>query len=430
MITHCALCLLLLGTAIEETPSTAASTTIENAIENSAAPGSGGLDRTSTANATSARAETGYAPFRSRTTTAPRELSIDDELDPSVVGVPVGTLTHVKGVRANHIYGTGLVVGLNGTGDQSQATRKMLANIQANADLNIDARDINSKNAAMVLLTADLPPFAENGSHINVTVASLGDATSIVGGQLIQAPLYGDDGRVYALAQGAVVVGGFTASGDGAEVTKNHTTVGIVPNGAIVEETVRMRPVDDQGRITLMLHEPDFTTARRIADAIEARFPGIARPVDAGVVRVDIPEEWLASNGSVALLGEIQRLTVQPRIPARVVVNERTGTIVVGQGVRIEPVAVNVGNLHVTIRESAIASQPEEFAERGNTEVLDRTDITTDEELTDVIVLDPGVSVSAIAESLGALGVSSRDLISLLVALEEAGALHAELVRQ
>lgn len=347
----------------------------------------------------------------------------------SNLGVPISTLTHIRGVRSNQISGQGLVVGLNGTGDQSQATRQLIASMFAQRDVNTSARDINAKNAAVVWVTAELPPFVENGSRINATVASLGDATSIVGGLLLQTQLMGTDGTVYALAQGSVVVGGFSAGGDGASVQKNHTTVGIVPKGGIIEETVAMRPVDDQGRMTLLLHDPEYTTARRIADAINGSYPGTAAMVDAGTVRLTIPQTLIDEEQQVAFISQVQRLSVRPEIPARIVINERTGTIVVGNGVRIEPVAINTGNLTFTIQERTVASQPGPFSD-GVTERLDRTTVTAEEDINDTIVLDPGVDVSRIASDLNALGVSPRDIISLFIALKDAGALHGEIVRQ
>jgi flagellar P-ring protein precursor FlgI len=344
----------------------------------------------------------------------------------SAESVRVSDLVDVGGVRSNPLRGTGLVVGLNGTGDQSKATRQAYANVLNRALLRVDPRDLNTKNVALVEVMATLPPFARGGSRIDALVSSTGDATSLQGGTLMFTELYGADGEVYAVAQGALVVGGYIAAGQAASVQKNHPTVGRIPNGALVEREVAMRPLSPSNTVDLTLRSPGFVTARRLADAINGRFAASAATIDGGTVRVRLPA-GVPPAESTGFIAEILSLSIEPEEIARVVVNARTGTVVAGGNVVIRPVAITHGNLSFSITEAPEVSQPAPLSD-GTTVVVPRTDVSTHEEQKALVVVPGGASVKEVAEVLNSLGVTPRDLIEILSALKEAGALHAELV--
>ncbi len=340
--------------------------------------------------------------------------------------VRIRDLVRVEGERQNQLVGYGLVVGLEGTGDSAQvaftnqAVRNLVTRFGNRPDV---TAQIKTKNAAVVMLTADLPAFVKPGDRIDVVVSSLGDARSLQGGVLLQAPLQGADGRVYAVAQGAVSLGGFGASGAGARVTKNHPTVGRIPNGALVEAEVPMDIVVDD-RVSLCLRRPDYGTAARIAAAIvQSPFAARAAAVDGGTVEVEIPEAY---RGRVTdFLADLGELTVEVGLPAKVVVNERTGTIVVTGPVTISPVAVAHGSLTVEVHTSVQVSQPPPLS-GGQTVAAPESAVSASEARASLARIQ-AATVDDLVEALNALRATPRDIIAILQALKEAGALHADL---
>ncbi|MGQ9524037.1 MAG: flagellar basal body P-ring protein FlgI [Armatimonadota bacterium] len=339
--------------------------------------------------------------------------------------VRIKDLATVGGVRSNQLVGYGLVVGLNGTGDSQQVrfSSQSIANMLQRFGVTVSPSGLRAKNVAAVMVTADLPPFARAGSRIDVTVSSLGDATSLQGGTLLQTPLMGADGQVYAVAQGAVSVGGFTAGGTGTAVTKNHVTAGRIPAGAIVEREVPM-PIGKSGAILLTLGASDFVTASRVASAVNAKLPGSASAVDAATVRVDVPPN--RASDLVGLIAELEELAVEPDAAARVVVNERTGTVVVGGAVRISAAAVTHGDLHVEIGVDTIVAQPPALS-GGSTAVVTQPTVSAKEEARAMVAIKATASVDDLVKALNALKVTPRDVIAILQALKQAGALHAAL---
>ncbi len=334
-------------------------------------------------------------------------------------------LAHFRGVRENQLVGYGLIMGLDGTGDKKGTgfTLRSMSHLLESVGLTVSPDEMNVKNVAAVMVTATLPAYSRQGSRIDVTVASIGDASSLRGGILIQTPLEGADGRVYAVAQGPISVGGFSAdSPDGSSVSQNSVTVGRIPSGALVERELGMTL--DAEFLDLGLNRPDVVTAQRIADAVSAVQPG-AVAVDPGTVR--IPTEGVPSLVSLmAQLGEVQ---VEPGVPSRVVINERTGTIVAGGDVRIRPVAIAHGNLSIRIDNKTDVYTPEPFSPPGTeTERAENSEIDVDDERASFFSLPSSSSLSELADALNTLGVSPRDVIAIFQALKEAGALDAELV--
>jgi flagellar P-ring protein FlgI len=338
-------------------------------------------------------------------------------------------LVSIEGVRDNQLVGYGLVVGLNGTGDKTQTvfSAQSLTNLLARMGIQVNPTAILVKNTAAVLVTADLPPFAQPGTRIDISVAAIGDATNLRGGVLILTSMKGPDGQVYAAAQGSVVTGGFVAGrGGGSSQTVNHPTAGRVPNGAIIEKLAPS--VAPGGRIKLQLRQADFTTAARISGAINKKFGSDgaepARAENAALISVDTPAVY--KSNVVELLGEIENLTVEADLPARVIVNERTGTIVMGKDVRIAPVAILHGTLTVEIQTILNTSQPEPLSS-GQTTVTPQTNVTAKEEKARNVVLKQGASVEELVRALTAIGSTPRDIIAILQNLKAAGALEAEL---
>jgi flagellar P-ring protein precursor FlgI len=339
-------------------------------------------------------------------------------------------LVQVAGVRSNQLIGYGLVVGLDGSGDQTtQApfTTQSLENMLQQFGITVPASARPQlKNAAAVMITADLPPFAKPGQDIDVTVASIGNAKSIRGGQLLMTPLRGADGNVYAVAQGSVVVGGVSAKGkSGSSVQVNISASGRIPNGASVERSVPSS-FASTGDLTLNLNTADFTTATRIATAINRAYgAGTAQPLDGGSVSVRGPQD---PAQKVAWLGAIQSLDVEPGdAPARVVVNSRTGTVVIGTDVRVSAAAVSHGAIQVTIGEQPLVSQPAPFS-RGQTAIVPSSSVQISEGGGHMFKFGPGVSLDTIVRAVNQVGATPSDLISILQALKQAGALHADLV--
>jgi flagellar P-ring protein precursor FlgI len=337
-----------------------------------------------------------------------------------------------EGVRDNMLIGYGLVVGLNGTGDSltnAPFTETSLIGMLERLGIKTDATTASSmktKNVAAVMVTATLPAFAAQGSHIDVSVSTLGDAKSLLGGVLLVTPLLGADGEVYAVSQGSLAVGGFSAQGQGTTVTKGVPTAGRIANGGIVEREVNFR-LSDLGSIRLSLHNPDFTTARRVAESINKYLKvQAAEAVDSGTVRVLVPDE--RRNDVVGLLTDIEQLQVEPDQPARVVIDEQSGVIVMGENVRINTVAIAQGSLTIKITETPQVSQPAPLSQGGTTTVVPRTDVNVNEdEGKKIAMLRHGVSLQEVVQSLNALGIGPRDMITILQSIKAAGALQADL---
>lgn len=349
-----------------------------------------------------------------------------------MVAAPVGTrlkdLVSIEGVRDNQLVGYGLVVGLNGTGDKRQTvfSAQSLANLLARMGVSVTPTAIQVRNTAAVLVTATLPPFAQPGTRIDITAAAIGDSTNLQGGILVLTPLKGADGQVYAAAQGSVVTGGFVAGkGGGNSQTLNHPTAGRVPNGGIVEKP--SPSVLPEKRIKLQLRQGDFTTAARIAAAINLKFGSDklqpAHAESSALILVDTPPSYQARN--IEFIGELESILVEADRPARIVINERTGTIVMGKEVRIAPVAILQGNLTVEVQTTLDVSQPQPLA-TGQTTVTPQVNVTAKEEKARNVVLKQGASVEELVRALTAIGSTPRDIIAILQNLKASGALEAD----
>lgn len=338
-------------------------------------------------------------------------------------------IARVQGARENSLYGYGLVIGLNGTGDRgttSPFTPQAIASMLQRLGVTVPAINLNGRNVAAVMLTTRLPPFTKPGTTLDVTVSSLGDASTLQGGTLLLTPLLGPDGGTYALAQGPLSVGGISASGQsGDTVQKNHPTVGRIPNGAIVEREVPMAL--DRGSITLTLNAPDFTTSVRLAQAVNAAVRSeVARAVDPSTVVVLVPPD--RQSRLMEFIAQIESVTLRVDAPARVVINERTGTVIMGSHLRIATVAIAHGNLTIQIKEDKQVSQPQPFAPPGSqTVVVPKSEVTIKEEKGQLLIVPEGASIGDVVQGLNALGVTPRDLIAILQAIRQAGALMAEL---
>ncbi len=345
------------------------------------------------------------------------------------VEIRIKDIVEFDGVRGNDLVGYGLVVGLNGTGDgirNAPFTEEIMSNILERLGVNISGEQFRPKNVAAVFVTGTLPPFARAGGRIDVTVSAIGDAKSLVGGTLIMTPLNAADGQIYAVAQGTVIAGGISAEGKGSSVVQGVPTSGMIPSGARIEREVDF-DFTQLKSIRLALRSPDFTTAGRIENRINREFGHVvARMLDAGTVLVDIN-----STGEISAahaLSRIEQLKIEPELKARVVVDQNSGTIVMGQDVRISRVAVSQGNLTIRIQEEPIAVQPNPFSQ-GQTIVVPRTKASIEENPGNGLVeVDGGTTLSEVIAGLNALGVSSRDMIDILKSIKAAGALHAELV--
>ncbi|MCF6289671.1 MAG: flagellar basal body P-ring protein FlgI [Desulfobacterales bacterium] len=335
-------------------------------------------------------------------------------------------IADIAGVRDNQLVGYGLVVGLNGSGDGAgtRFTVQSLVNMMERMGLTIDRNAVKVSNVAAVMVTAQLPPFARTGNGLDVLVSSVGDAKSLVGGTLLMTPLKGADGLIYAVAQGPLMVGALSFGGKAAKVQTNHPTVGRIPGGALIER--QLPPVlPDNGELVYRLRQADFSTVARMTRVINDRFgAGTAEPLDGGGVRIVIPEGY---RDKVLFIADLEGLQLQPDARARIVLNERTGTIVMGKDVRISTIAVSHGNLSLMINESASVSQPNPLAQ-GDTVIVPETTIQVNEDQSELVVLQRGVSIGEVARALNAIGATPRDLIAIFQAIKAAGALHAELV--
>lgn len=354
-------------------------------------------------------------------------VSIAFAQSPTAPTVRLKDIAQIRGVRSNQLIGYGLVVGLEGTGDSSGAlfTVQSIANMLERFGITVPPNAIKVKNVAAVMVTAELPPFARAGNTIDVVVSSIGDARSLQGGTLLQTPLRGADGQIYAVAQGPISIGGFNFGGGGARVQRNHTTVGRIPNGAVIEREVPSTFLHGDNSLTIQLHKPDFTTAARVVSSIRSAFPNLAvRAVDPATIRVGL--DAASSVDPVMLIAQLEMLSVLPDVVARIVVNERTGTVVINGDVRIAPVAIAHGGITVRVQTTFEVSQPPPLS-GGRTQVVPQTQVDATEEPARMVFLREGASVESLVKALNALGVSPRDLIAILQALKSAGALHAEI---
>ena len=347
-------------------------------------------------------------------------------------GSRIKDLIDVEGARDNQLNGYGLVVGLAGTGDSKiDSTLQTIANALKNFGVNVPMDDIKSGNVAAVMVTAEIPPFVKPGTRIDVTISSIGDSKTLQGGVLLQVPLQGADKTVYAVAQGAIAVGGFLGGQGGpggATVQKNHPTVATIPNGAIVEREIPTQIVSN-GSMNLMLRDADFTSAARMAEAINRVFPNTAVARDSKTINVLLPQEY--SNYEVNFLATIGSIEVEPDTAARVVINERTGVIVATSNVRVSKVAVSHGSLTISVASNLTASQPNGSFfgnSAGTTEVLNSTTTDVNEQKGSFKLVEEAPTIEKVATALNALGVSTRDMMSIFQTMKRAGALQAELV--
>jgi len=334
----------------------------------------------------------------------------------------------ISGVRDNQLVGYGLVVGLNGSGDSAstQFTVQSLVNMMERMGLSVDRNAVKVSNVAAVMVTAQLHPFAKTGNGVDVLVSSTGDAKSLAGGTLMMTPLKGADGQVYAVAQGPVMVGSLSFGGKAAKVQTNHPTVGRIPGGALVERELPA-VLPEGNELVYRLEEADFTTVSRMATVVNDKFgAGAATPLDGGSVKIAIPAAF--QNDKVSFISTLEGLELRPDAQARIVMNERTGTIVVGEDVRISTIAVSQGNLSLVIKESADVSQPNPLSKTGETVTVPKTSIKVTEDKSELVILQNGVTIGEVARALNAIGATPRDLIAIFQAIKAAGALHAELV--
>jgi flagellar P-ring protein precursor FlgI len=335
-------------------------------------------------------------------------------------------IVEINGVRKNQLVGYGLVVGLDGSGDGKKATFTVqsMASMLEKMGVTVDQDDIQVKNVAAVMVTAKLPPFAKRGNRIDVLVSSIGDAKNLQGGTLMLTPLKGIDGKVYAVAQGPVNTGGFGAGGTASTVVKNFPTVGRVLSGAIIEREVP-NTFADRDRLTFSLHNPDFNTAASVVDVINAQFSEpVARARDAGTIEIRVPDRYLGNT--VPLLASLSTLEVETDNDAKVVINERTGTVVMGDQVRISTIAIAHGNLSIVVQENVDVSQPLPLS-GGQTVASPNTQINVQEDAKQLMVVPKGVSIGQVVNALNALGATPRDLIAIFQAIKAAGALQADL---
>jgi len=343
-------------------------------------------------------------------------------------GVKLRDLVMVAGARDNQLVGYGLVAGLAGTGDMNQTYDiQTIANMLKRYGINIPAATIMSKNVAVVMVTADIPPFVKNGARIDVTVASMGDAKSLSGGVLLQTPLVGADGKVYAVAQGPLVLGGFAAGeggAGGATVTKNHPTTAQIVSGALVEREIPTQFVENHS-VELLLRNPSFNSASAMAIAINQVFTNSAHAVDSTTVRVQVPDDESASP--VDFIARLDMIEVTPDTPARIIINERTGTIVATAAIHISSCAVASGNITINVAQTLDVSQPNPLS-GGTTTVTPRTSTSVTENKSSLVTLQELPTVEKVAAALNALGASPRDMMSIFEAMKQAGALQAELI--
>jgi len=341
-------------------------------------------------------------------------------------------IARVNGVRSNQLIGYGIVVGLNGTGDSASAsfTYHSIVSMLEHMGITVAKDQISVNNVAGVMVTASLPPFAKEGSTLDVTVSSVGNATDLTGGTLLMTPLKAADGNVYAAAQGSVSIGGASSAGSndgGVSVQKNHPTVGRIPEGALIEREVPTTMMS--GNVIMMtLRNPDFTTSERVAEAVNKTMgSSLATPVDAGNISLTVPKEF--QNRLTAFVAEVEAVQVTPDMAAKIVINERTGTIVAGENVRVSKVAVAHGNLSIEIKTVFNVSQPIASTNQGESYVPpSNAQSTVEKTNARVVVMDEGIDIGKVSAALNAMGVTPRDMITIFQTMREAGALQADLV--
>ncbi len=344
------------------------------------------------------------------------------------LAVRLKDIMDVEGVRGNYLIGYGLVVGLKqtGDGDQTKFAVQSIVNMLEKFGIVVPKNQVKLKNVAAVMVTAYMPPYIKPGERIDVEVSTIGDAKSLQGGTLLMTPLRGPDGKVYAIAQGPVSIGGFGARGAGAQTQVNHLTVGKIPNGAIVEREVPMENLNSMKVITISLRTDDFSTTSQVVNTINSYLGGnYAKALDLRSIALRVPPAY--KNKVIQLLGEIGDLEVTPDSPAKVVIDEKTGTVIIGENVRISKVAVAHGNLSVEIKETPQVYQPYPLSP-GQTAVVPRTQLKVKEQKAKIVILEPGATLGELVRALNAVGATARDLIAILQALKAAGALHAELI--
>lgn len=345
----------------------------------------------------------------------------------SQVSTRIKDVAFFDGVRENQLIGYGIVVGLNGTGDSlssSPFTKESLISMLERLGINTRNINMDAKNVAAVMVTASLPPFGRQGATIDINVSSLGSAKSLLGGTLLVTPLYGADGQVYAVAQGAIAATGYSAGGQGATQTKGVPTNARLANGGIIEREMDYQ-FGDQSFLRLGLRNPDFTTAKRISEVINAKFNIKSKPLDIGTLHIDIPASY--KDNLVSFITQIEQLEVTPDQRARVLIDDASGIVVMGENVKIGRVAVAHGSLTIQIKDTQDVSQPNSFG-AGNTQTTTNTDVSASEgETGNMVVLESGATLQNLIDSLNAIGVTPRDLIAILQVIKAAGALHAEL---
>ncbi|HEX4949595.1 MAG TPA: flagellar basal body P-ring protein FlgI [Blastocatellia bacterium] len=361
-----------------------------------------------------------------KTNTPPNAARTNEQLT-----VRVKDIAEIEGVRGNQLIGYGLVVGLNRTGDKVQQNlyaRQTLQNLLQRMGISTSVETLRPENVATVLVTATLPPFARQGSKLDVNVSSIGDAKSLQGGTLILSSLKGVDGQIYALAQGSVSIGGISAGDTGNSVEIGHPTVGRVPNGATVERTVAT-DLASNGTLTLVLRQDDFTTSARLSRAVNESFgAGTARSLDGRNIMVKVPREYLDDN--VSFISQLETVRVQTDVVAKVIINERTGTIIMGSNVRLSSVAISQGGVTVKIGTEYDVSQPSILSKTGETAVTPKVDVNVKERKPESVILPDGATVEEVVRGLRAVGATARDIISILQAIKGAGALAADLELQ
>ena len=348
--------------------------------------------------------------------------------------VKVKELTRLSGTKDNALVGYGIITGLAGTGDssRSKSTFQSIKNILKRFGIDVPVTDVHSRNAAAAMVTTTLSPFSQVGDKLDINVTSMGDARNLVGGTLLMTHLTGADQKIYALAQGPLSVGGFSYDFNGNLVQKNHPTAGYISGGAIVEKQIDLSSIGSNGYISFSLQDPNFSTAFRIAEAINKRFnESIAKAQTASQVVISIPQTY--EDNLVSLIMSVQEISVRPDIPARVVVNERTGTVVSGGDVRVSSITITHGDLNVSIKSDFSTSQPLVIGQAGNnvkTETLQQSEIEVSEDTPFNVSLPDNITVSTLVSALNKVKASSRDIITILQSIKRAGALHAELVIQ
>lgn len=345
------------------------------------------------------------------------------------VGSRIKDLVMVAGARENQISGWGLVVGLAGDGDKDPVyTVQAIANTLQNYGINVPAATLSSKNVSAVFVTAEIKPFLRNGNRVDVTVAAMGDAKSLQGGVLLQTPLLGIDGKTYAFAQGPLAVGGFSAGtggAGGASVQKNHPTVAQISGGALIEKEIPTTVVNNN-HVELLLRDPDFTSAARLAVAVNQVFPNSAQALDPTTIRVKVPPGQ--DENAVDFIARLEAIEVTPDVTARVIINERTGTIVATSKIKISTCAVSHGELTISIASTMDVSQPTALSQGGTTAVTPRTDTQVNEARGRLITLEEMPTIEQVAAGLNAIGVTPRDMMAIFQAMKQAGALQAELI--